>query len=56
MRNSLGLTSTVSEFMSSYWGYEEGMVWWCVAILAAYIVAFRAGAVLLLRYARFLKR
>lgn len=47
---------TVGEFMSEYFDYQESMIWWCLLIVLAYVVAFRAGAVLLLRHISFLKR
>lgn len=47
---------TVAEFMPSYFGYEYGMRWWCVLILAAYILFVRVTSVLALKYINFLKR
>mgnify|MGYP001067666079 FL=1 len=51
-----GVQTTVGAFMESYFGYDPNFVWWCVLILAAYVVAFRVGAVLLLRHISFQRR
>jgi hypothetical protein len=42
--------------MKAYFDYDPSFVWWCVLILVAYVAAFRAGAVLLLRHISFQKR
>ncbi|GAB4819215.1 hypothetical protein N2152v2_006261 [Parachlorella kessleri] len=51
-----GVQTTVGTFMGSYFGYEPGFEWWCVLIVAAYVVAFRVGAMLLLRFISFQRR
>jgi hypothetical protein len=51
-----GSPTTVSAFMADYFGYEKRMIWWCVLITAAYVIFFRVGSVLLLRYVNFEQR
>ncbi len=41
---------TVSEFMEEYFGYYYHMRWWCVLILAAYILFVRIGSIIALKY------
>lgn len=51
-----GQQTTVGEFMESYFGYEASFVWWNVLIVFAYVLVFRVGAVLLLKYVSFERR
>lgn len=51
-----GQNTTVGAFMESYWGYTQGMIWWTALIIAAYILFFRVGSVLLLKYVSYERR
>lgn len=64
----MALLCTASSMMSSFYNrrsnsmsllhcrYEYRYRWWCVLILAAYIVFFRVTSILLLKYKSFLRR
>ena len=49
-------TSTVGQFVTSFWGYEYGFIWWCPLILLAYVLFFRASTALLMSHVSFNKR
>ncbi|KAG2452157.1 hypothetical protein HYH02_003189 [Chlamydomonas schloesseri] len=51
-----GQSMTVSQFMKTRFGYSYDMRWWIVLILLAYILAFRVGSILALKYWNHLKR
>ncbi|KAG2425082.1 hypothetical protein HXX76_013991 [Chlamydomonas incerta] len=51
-----GQSMTVSQFMQSRFGYSYDMRWWIVLILLAYIIAFRVGSIIALKYWNHLKR
>ena len=51
-----GSTQTVSQFMETTFGYEQRMVWWCVLIVAAFAVVFRALATIALAKINFQRR
>ena len=49
-------STTVGEFVSNFWGYDYGFVWWCPLIVFAYVAFFRVAAVLSLSYISYNKR
>ncbi|KAI8105725.1 hypothetical protein M9434_000307 [Picochlorum sp. BPE23] len=49
-------TVTIGEYVQAFWGYDPGFSWWCILIVFAYIVFFRAVAVIALTYISFNKR
>lgn len=51
-----GQVTTAKDFMASYFGYEHSFMWPCVAIVAAFIVVFRVGAIFALKYISFQRR
>lgn len=51
-----GQVTTVANFMSEYFGYDMGFIWFCPLIVFGYAAAFRVGSVLLLRYVSYLRR
>lgn len=48
--------NTVGEFVTTFWGYDYGFVWWCPLIVLAYIVFFRACSVLSLTFISYNRR
>ena len=48
--------TTVGEFVSNFWGYDYGFVWWCPLIVFAYVAFFRLVSVLSLSYISYNKR
>jgi CDR ABC transporter len=42
--------------LQEYFGYHYDMRWVCVAIILAYIVAFRVGAIIATRYISYQRR
>jgi hypothetical protein len=44
------------QFLESYFGYSYSFRWPCLAIVVAYIAAFRLASIMALRYANFLRR
>jgi hypothetical protein len=48
--------TTVGAFVQDFFGYDISLTWWCVLIVAWYVVFFRLGAVLMLRYVSYQKR
>ena len=51
-----GQPTTIIEFLSSYFSYKYSFRWQCVAIVAAYILVFRLGSILAIKYISFQKR
>lgn len=47
---------TVGDFVTGFWGYDYGFIWWCPLIIFTYIVFFRVVAVLALNYVSYNKR
>ena len=47
---------SVSQFISSVFGYEYSFRGWCLLIVLAYVVFFRVLGIIALRYVSFLKR
>ncbi|KAG1655082.1 hypothetical protein FOA52_010286 [Chlamydomonas sp. UWO 241] len=47
---------TVSEYVKQYFGYDYNFRWYCVLIMAAYVVFVRVTSILALKYLSFLKR
>lgn len=51
-----GIHTTVSGLLEAMFGYHYWMRWWCVLIVAAYILFMRVASILALRYINFLRR
>jgi hypothetical protein len=46
----------VSQYVQQYFGYDYGFRWYCVLIMAAYVMFVRVTSILALKYFSFLKR
>lgn len=51
-----GRALTAAGFLEGAFGWQYDMRWWCTLIVAANLLAYRVGSVLLLRHVSFLKR
>ena len=47
---------TVGTYVQNFWGYDPGFAWWCILIVFAYIVFFRAVTVVALSYVSWSRR
>ncbi|GBF90608.1 ABC transporter G family member protein [Raphidocelis subcapitata] len=48
--------TTAGALLEALFGYEYGMRWWCVLIVAANMLFYRVASILVLRYKSFLRR
>ena len=51
-----GTPTTVKAFLNDTYGYNSGMMWWSVLILAAFIILFRVVSTLAVRFLSFQSR
>ena len=47
---------TIGSWIKSYFGYDYDFRWYCVLIIAGFVLAFRVLAVVAVRYISFQKR
>jgi len=47
---------SVGDFISTFFGYNYGFIWWCALIVFAYVAFFKACAMLALAYIRYDRR
>jgi ABC-2 type transporter len=48
--------TTVHKFVQDYFGFDYGLVYWCLLFVAAYIVFFRVSSIAALKYMSFYRR
>lgn len=48
-KQALKLCPSVSQFLEDYFGYSYGFRWYCVLILAGFVVFFRVCSMLVLK-------
>ena len=48
--------AAASPSAQSYFGYKYSFIWWNVLIVAGYVLAFRLGSMLMLRFVNFERR
>mmetsp|Transcript_6095 Transcript_6095/g.11938 ORF Transcript_6095/g.11938 Transcript_6095/m.11938 type:complete len:131 (-) Transcript_6095:305-697(-) len=46
----------VGTFVSTFFGYNYGFIWWCTLIVFAYVACFKASAMLALAFIRYDRR